>query len=127
ACPAACDHRRPAPVGRALHRGRRRKRSTHQRSRDGDMPGIFGIVPTSGGVGPHTAAERSALLQRMAATMRYDAEYSCDLFGCPELGVSAGRVGLPTSASPARDGHTGSRAADETIVVTAGEPTCEAY
>ena len=91
------------------------------------MPGIFGIVPTSGGVGPHTAAERSALLQRMAATMRYDAEYSCDLFDCPELGVSAGRVGLPTSASPARDGHTGSRAADETIVVTAGEPTCEAY
>ena len=90
------------------------------------MPGIFGIVETPGGTGPHPAAERLGLARQMAATMRYDAEYSCDLFDCPELGVSVGRVGWPSRASVAGNGHPGSHARDETIVVTAGEPTCDA-
>ena len=92
-----------------------------------DMPGIFGIVQTSGSAGPHTAAERLTLARRMAATMWYDAEYSCELFDCPDAGVSAGRVGLPTPTFLDTAALTASQPADETIVVTAGEPTCDGY
>ena len=90
------------------------------------MPGIFGIVHRSGGTDERAAAEQRDVLRRMAAAMRYDAEYTCDLFDCPDLGIGVGRVGWASLGSPDRcDAGARRPSPARTIVVTAGEPLCE--
>src|SRR5688500_4987143 len=55
------------------------------------MPGIFGVVDLEGAA--TRSAERLDITRRMAAAMRYEADYVTDIVASPALGACAGRVG----------------------------------
>lgn len=69
------------------------------------MPGIFGVIDRQPGL-TALASERLEITRRMAAAMRYEAEYVTDIVSATPLGACAGRVGWPyprpTSRSAAR-------------------------
>src|SRR5262245_59244902 len=84
------------------------------------MPGIFGIVDTSGRQPDRSDCELIELLQQMSAAMRYEPSYTAELVACPTLGAYAGRIcfaagsaGSETTAYPAL------------AILTAGEPVFE--
>ncbi len=58
------------------------------------MPGIFGVFDASGASSASAQRELTAILERMAAAMRYDPSYAVDLVSAASLGVYAGRVGF---------------------------------
>jgi asparagine synthase (glutamine-hydrolysing) len=85
------------------------------------MPGIFGVIDTSGETRGSRHEDLVRVLARMSATMQYDTLYSADTVIVPEVGAYIGRVGWPS------DGDVGGLRSGETdiVLLATGEPVCE--
>ncbi len=80
------------------------------------MPGIFGIFDASPASPASDERELTAILERMAAAMRYETSYAVDLVSSAAPGVFVGRVGFA--------GGGNGRPADQDpslVVLTTGE------
>jgi asparagine synthase (glutamine-hydrolysing) len=85
------------------------------------MPGIFGVVEAVGRSAAYRDRALVEIVEQMAAAMKYDALYSCEIFSRPELGACVGRVGWPGDIDSG-----GVKKKDASLVlVTAGEPICD--
>ena len=62
------------------------------------MPGIFGILDASPASPASDQRELTAILERMAAAMRYETSYAVDLVSSAAPGVYVGRVGFSGGA-----------------------------
>jgi asparagine synthase (glutamine-hydrolysing) len=92
------------------------------------MPGIFGIIDTSGHVSAQRAGDLRAMAGRMSAAMKYEPFYVVDAVAAPDLGAWVGRVGFDDArpATPLSKPHSESYSEFQQILLTAGEPRCPA-
>src|SRR5215831_17406300 len=66
------------------------------------MPGLFGVIDTSGVRSPRRQQDLMATCRGMARAMSYDAAYRETLFSCASLGACVGWSGLTDGAATDR-------------------------
>jgi asparagine synthase (glutamine-hydrolysing) len=92
------------------------------------MPGIFGIIDTSGRVSGQRADDLRMMADRMSAAMNYEPFYTVDAVAALDLGAWVGRVGFDDTraTTPLAISHSESYSEFQQILLTAGEPRCPA-
>jgi asparagine synthase (glutamine-hydrolysing) len=85
------------------------------------MPGIFGFVDHSAGLGGY-GDQPELLLRRMADAMQFDPSYTLDMISCPEAGAWVGRTAHPALSAATRGVPSAAGRSPSVKVLLAGEP-----